>query len=158
MKFTINVPEAKLDQVVAALADFGIELEEPAAKKGGKAQHRWKKAISDKRFTVKHAGVTGTVIWQKSTEMRLLAGATILPDDAAPLREDGTPGLAATFTKSLRDAHHDAIDHKNWVTTKDVVLRSVNEVGHFMYFAGTNSWLHMFDSEGHTIDELTIVT
>jgi hypothetical protein len=43
------------------------------------------------------------------------------------------------------------------VTTEDVVLKSVNEVGHFLYYAGTNSWLVLKDKDGKTIDEWTVV-
>ncbi|MCL1801143.1 MAG: hypothetical protein FWG25_07265 [Promicromonosporaceae bacterium] len=156
MKYTIDVPDDKVDQVAGVLADHGIELED-IQKPKGKAQHRWRKAISEMRFHVDYAGFTGTVIWQKSTEMRLLAGATLMPDDDAPTRADGTLGFNWKVGYALRQEHLDAIDKKRWVTTKDIVLRSVNEVGNFMYFAGTNSWLHMRNEQGETIDELTRV-
>lgn len=35
------------------------------------------------------------------------------------------------------------------------MLRSVNEVGHLLYFAGTNSWLVLRDDAGRTLDELS---
>jgi len=41
--------------------------------------------------------------------------------------------------------------------TADVKLRSVNEVGTFLYFAGTNSWLQLKSPEGKTLNELTVV-
>ncbi|MEY8537744.1 hypothetical protein AALM99_04725 [Lactococcus muris] len=143
-------------EFLPSLEAFGFKF---AKKKAfsAKAQHRWKKAISDIEFHIKHEGTSGTVIWQKSTEMRLLAGAKILPDDAAPKRADGTFGLAAKFTFALREENKDKFDPKTWTTTEDIILRSVNEVGHFLYFAGTNSWLEMFDDEGRSIHELTVV-
>ncbi|OJG34366.1 hypothetical protein [Enterococcus cecorum] len=46
---------------------------------------------------------------------------------------------------------------KDNVTTEDIILKSVNEVGHFLYFAGTNSWLVLKDENGKTIDEYSVV-
>ncbi|MFD1900942.1 hypothetical protein GQR36_14845 [Enterococcus termitis] len=46
---------------------------------------------------------------------------------------------------------------KNYVTTDDIILKSVNEVGLFLYFGGTNSWLELTDKDGKTINEWTVV-
>ena len=46
---------------------------------------------------------------------------------------------------------------KDFVTTEDIVLKSVNEVGLFLYFAGTNSWLELVDENGKTLNEWTVV-
>ena len=35
------------------------------------------------------------------------------------------------------------------------MLRSVNEVGRLLYFAGANSWLVLCDDAGHTLGELS---
>jgi len=121
----------------------------------GKARHRWLKAISATPFHVDYRGAKATVIWQRPTEMRILKGAKMLPDADAPRRADGTLGFTAKFAQSLREDHASSFDHQKWVTTADIVLRSVNEVGHFLYFAGTNSWLVLHDDAGHTIHELT---
>lgn len=80
------------DEFLPSLEAFGFKLSKKKAF-SAKAQHRWKKAISDIPFHIKHEGTSGTVIWQKSTEMRLLAGAKMLPNEAAPKRADGTPWL-----------------------------------------------------------------
>ena len=48
-------------------------------------------------------------------------------------------------------------EHPAQLSTEDIILRSVNEIGHFLYFAGTNSWLEMFDDQGRSIHELTVV-
>ena len=157
MKYLIDVPDHRLDEVAATLSEHGIELQEPPGEKKGKAQHRWRKAISDTQFEVDFAGCKGTVIWRKPTEMVLRAGATMVPDSEAPRRNDGTLGFTWKVASALRSEHKDAIDTTKWVTTKDIVLRSVNEVGNFLYFAGTNSWLHIHDDAGHTLDELTVV-
>ena len=144
------------DEFLPSLEAFGFKL---AKKKAfsAKAQHRWKKAISDIPFHIKHEGTSGTVIWQKSTEMRLLAGAKMLPNEAAPKRADGTLGFTAKFTLNLREENQEKFDPETWTTTEDIILRSVNEIGHFLYFVGTNSWLEMFDDQGRSIHELTVV-
>ena len=46
---------------------------------------------------------------------------------------------------------------KDYVTTDNVILKSVNEVGHFLYFAGTNSWMILKDKDGKTIHEYSTV-
>ena len=89
--------------------------------------------------------------------MRLLAGAKMLPNEAAPKRADGTLGFTAKFTLNLREENQEKFDPETWTTTEDIILRSVNEIGHFLYFAGTNSWLEMFDDQGRSIHELTVV-
>jgi hypothetical protein len=154
MKFIIDVPDNQVDDVLALLSEQGIEATEA---KPGKAQHRWKKALADSEFTINFAGCKGKVVWRKATEMVLKAGASLLPDSEIPTHADGSLSFVGKFAATLRKEHADAIDTKHWVTTKDVVLRSVNEVGHFMYFAGTNSWLHIKDSSGKTLDEIAKV-
>ncbi|MFK4780760.1 MULTISPECIES: hypothetical protein [Lactococcus] len=144
------------DEFLPSLEAFGFKLAKNKAF-SAKAQHRWKKAISDIPFHIKHEGTSGTVIWQKSTEMRLLAGAKMLPNEAAPKRADGTLGFTAKFTLNLREENQEKFDPETWTTTEDIILRSVNEIGHFLYFAGTNSWLEMFDDQGRSIHELTVV-
>ena len=143
-------------EILTVLEPFGFKF---AKKKAfsAKAQHRWKKAISEIEFHIDKDGVTGTVIWQKSTEMRLLKGAKLLPDELAPRRADGTLGFTAKFSLNLREENKNKFNAETWTTTDDITLRSVNEIGHFLYFAGTNSWLEMFDKDGRSIHELTVV-
>ncbi len=144
------------DEFLPSLEAFGFKF---AKKKAfsAKAQHRWKKSISEIPFQIKHEGTSGTVIWQKSTEMRLLAGAKMLPNDAAPKRADGTLGFTAKFALNLREENKEKFDPETWTTTEDIILRSVNELSHFLYFAGKNSWLEIFDDKGRSIHELTVV-
>ena len=52
----------------------------------------------------------------------------------APLNKDGSLGFGARFALTLRQEQADKI--KDNVTTEDIILKSVNEVGHFLYFAG----------------------
>ena len=87
--------------------------------------------------------------------MRVLAGAKMLAE--APLNADGSLGFSARFAKQLRAEHADALDPKTATTTKDIVLKSVNEVGLFLYFGGTNSWLVLKDPDGKTIHDWTVV-
>ncbi|CAH0416029.1 hypothetical protein KAR50_06370 [Periweissella fabaria] len=123
------------------------------SKKGGKPQHRWQKALSTIPFYVDYAGVTATVYWQKRNEMRLVAGATLVPE--APLNQDGSLGFSARFANTLRAEQAAAIS--DYQTTQDIILKSPNEVGHFLYFAGTNSWLVLQDANGRTLDDWSVV-
>ncbi|AYG01662.1 hypothetical protein [Lactococcus allomyrinae] len=145
------------DEFLSALSAFDIKLEKKKFV-SPKAQHRWKKAIADIVFHVDYQGAKADIIWEKSTEMRIKKGAKMLPDSECPKRADGSLGLAWTFTKTLRDEHKTRFDNKNWVTTEDIILRSVNEVSYFLYFAGTNSWLLFIDDKGRSIHELTVVS
>jgi hypothetical protein len=159
LKLPINIEKAcakAADEFLSAAKAFGIKLEKKKAF-SAKAQHRWKKAISELVFHVDYKGCRADIIWEKATEMRIKKGATMLPDSECPRRADGSLGLPWTFTKELRGANGDKYDDKKWVTTEDVVLRSVNEVSYFLYFAGTNSWLLFLDAEGRSIHELTVV-
>ncbi len=159
----IKIPEnifkscaRELDDALKALNAFGYKLEKKKFV-SPKAQHRWKKAISGIVFHVDYKGASADIIWEKSTEMRIKKGAKMLPDSECPRRADGSLGLPWTFTKALRDDHKAQFDEKTWVTLEDVVLRSVNEVSYFLYFAGTNSWLLFLDDAGRSIHELTVV-
>lgn len=151
-----NAAAKAMDKAFAALAPFGYRLEKKKFV-STKAQHRWKKALSTLEFHIEHEGTSGEILWEKATQMRLKAGAKILPETEIPLRADGTPGFTAKFALNLRNENRDKIDEKTWTTTEDILLRSVNEIGHFVYFAGTNSWLEIFDAEGHSIHELSVV-
>ncbi|MBJ7693577.1 hypothetical protein C6P08_00095 [Weissella confusa] len=120
-------------------------------KKSAKAQHRFQQAFADVPFFIDYNGAKATVTWRKRDEMVIAAGATLQSD--MPLNKDGSVGFAQRFALTLREEHADAIS--NGHTTKDVVLKSANEVGHFLYFAGTNTWLQLIDDQGRTLDELS---
>ncbi|KAF1301816.1 hypothetical protein [Enterococcus sp. JM9B] len=142
-----------LDTILVVLDSFGVTLKPKPKKKPAKAQHRWSKAVSEKEFYVEAYEAKATVIWQKRNEMLIKAGAVMKP--VAPLNKDGSVGMSARFGEKIRSEHADKF--KNFVTTEDIILKSVNEVGLFLYFAGTNSWLELKDAEGKTIDEWTVV-
>jgi len=145
------------DQLQFILSQFGysvaVKKAAPAKKKPAKAQHRWNKAVSDIDFFVDYAGSQATARWIKRNEMLIKKGAKMAPD--APLNKDGSLGFSARFAQKLRDEH--ANQFENFTTTEDIILKSVNEVGLFLYFAGANGWLILKDSNGKTIDEYTVV-
>ena len=143
---TVKIPKSAVatvtnykETVTFILERFGYSLfKKPAPKKArpAKARHKWT-----------------TVFWQKRNEMLIKAGATMMPE--APLNKDGSVGFSARFGEKLRDERKGQF--KDFVTTEDIVLKSVNEVGLFLYFAGTNSWLELVDENGKTLNEWTVV-
>lgn len=140
------------ESVATILTAFGYPMKK-IKKAPAKAQHRWRKEISTVEFFIDYNEAKGTAIWQKRNELKLLAGATLKKE--APLNKDGSLGFAAKFTQSLRAEHAKQI--KNFTTTEDIIFKSVNEIGNFLYFAGTNSWLILKDVNGKTIDDYTLV-
>lgn len=144
-------------EIVALLNWWGYDFAHYATvptKKGGKPRHRWSKAVSTMPFYTEYKGVKATVYWQKRNELILKKGAQLLPE--TPLNKDGSVGFAAKFALTLRQENSDKFD-ETFLTTEDVTLKSVNEMGHFLYFAGTNSWQQFKDKEGKTLDEWTII-
>ncbi|GMA07193.1 hypothetical protein GCM10025886_03440 [Tetragenococcus halophilus subsp. flandriensis] len=114
-----------------------------------KTQHRWKKTLGEIEFFVDDFESQATVIWQKRNEFLIKKGAHLRP--SYPLNKDGSVGLGARMGTQLRDEQKRNI--QNFTTTEDIILKSVNEVGLFLYFGGTNSWLVLKDNNGKTIDE-----
>lgn len=138
-----------LQQVLPIL---GLSLEKsPVNNKSTKARHKWTKEIKDIPFNVTYRGSNATVFWEKRQEMRILSGAKLLQE--APRNKDGSEGFAAKVGDKLRLEQADKI--KDGYTTDDVVLKSVNEVGLFLYYGGTNGWLVLVDKDGKSIDEWT---
>lgn len=134
------------------LERFGFNWQPAAVQKAkptAKACHRWTKTISTVPFTIETRQATGTAIWQKRNEMCLKAGATLMPEP--PLNKDGSLGFAAKMGTQLRHEHRDQVQDN--VTTEDIIFKSVNEVGLFLYFGGTNSWLELVDQAGRSIDD-----
>lgn len=121
--------------------------------KSVKARHRWSKVVSEIEFFIDTRESKATVLWQKRNEMLLKAGAQMMP--SAPLNKDGSLGFAAKMGEKIRADHASQV--KDFKTTEDIVLKSVNEIGLFLYFGGTNSWLEMVDKDGKTINEWTVV-
>ncbi|UQF11043.1 hypothetical protein [Vagococcus lutrae] len=132
---------------------LGLSLEKSTNNKQTKVRHKWTKEIKDIPFNVTYRGSTATVYWKKRQEMHILAGAKLVQE--APLNKDGSVGFAAKVGDKLRLEQADKI--RNGYTIEDVILKSVNEVGLFLYYGGTNGWQVLVDSEGKSIDEWTKV-
>jgi hypothetical protein len=120
---------------------------------GGKARHRWSREVADIEFHVDDFGAKATVVWRKRNEMVIRSGAVLRRD--IPLNKNGSIGFDGRFGTQIRAEHEDAID--DFTTTADVVLRSVNEVGLFLYYGRTNGWLVLRDGDGRTIHDWTVV-
>lgn len=119
-----------------------------------KTQHRWNQTLSEIEFFVNDFGSQATVIWQKRNEMLIKKGARLRKE--YQLNKDGSIGLGARMGTQLRDEQKDKI--QDFVTTEDIVLKSVNEVGLFLYYGGTNSWLVLKDKNNKSIDEWSAVS
>lgn len=135
---------------------FKAVQETPAApaKSSGKAQYRFTKAIAEIPFYGDYDGAKAEVQWLKRNDMVIKKGAVLKQD--MPLNQDGSVGFSQKFALTLRQEHADAIG-SDFVTTADIHLKSVNEVGHLLYFAGTNSWLILKDQAGQTLSSHAIV-
>ena len=135
---------------------FKAVQETPAApaKSSGKAQYRFTKAIAEIPFYVDYDGAKAEVQWLKRNDMVIKKGAVLKQD--MPLNQDGSVGFSQKFALTLRQEHADAIG-SDFVTTADIHLKSVNEVGHLLYFAGTNSWLILKDQADQTLSSHAIV-
>ena len=135
---------------------FKAVQETPAApaKSSGKAQYRFTKAIAEIPFYVDYDGAKAEVQWLKRNDMVIKKGAVLKQD--MPLNQDGSVGFSQKFALTLRQEHADDIG-SDFVTTADIHLKSVNEVGHLLYFAGTNSWLILKDQAGQTLSSHAIV-
>ncbi|GAA5422442.1 hypothetical protein [Tetragenococcus halophilus] len=137
-----------LGKLLLLLEKFGFTFTQKK-RTPAKAQHRWKKTLSEIEFFVDDFHSQATVIWQKRNEFLIKKGAHLRPSYS--LNKDGSVGLGARMGTQLRDEQKDKI--QNFITTEDIILKSVNEVGLFLYFGGTNSWLVLKDNNGQTIDE-----
>lgn len=125
----------------------------PQKAKPAKARHKWTKEIGQMAFSLDTRESRATVLWQKRNEMLVKAGATMMKKP--PLNKDGSLGFAARLGEKIREDNKEKI--KNFTTTEDLILKSVNEVGLFLYFGGTNSWLEMVDADGKSLNAWTVV-
>ena len=122
--------------------------------KASKTQHRFSKSLIDIPFFVAYEGATAEIYWLKRNDVLIKKGAKLKAD--IPLNKDGTIGFSQKFAMTLRQEHSASISEA-FITTADIHLKSVNEVGHFLYFAGTNSWLILKDKSGLTLDSYTAI-
>lgn len=139
------------DTILPILTAWGLKIN--PTKKVAKPRHKYLASLAGVPFQIDYNGSKATVYWKKRNELVVKAGAILVAD--APLTKAGIIGFAGKFGLRLREEHESQL--KDNVLTEDITLRSVNEVGTFLYFAGTNSWLQLKSPEGKTLNELTIV-
>ncbi|HCD08387.1 MAG TPA: hypothetical protein DEQ50_09055 [Lactobacillus sp.] len=138
-------------QILPLLQAFG--LKSVSKRRSIKPRHKFLKSLSDVPFKIDYKGSKATVYWLKRNEFVVKAGATLVAEP--PLTKAGIIGFAGKFGLQLRQEYEKQI--KDNILIEDISLRSVNEIGTFLYFVGTNSWLQLKSPEGKTLDELTIV-
>lgn len=146
------------EQLLLILERFGYHLNHQTEPKKAqatpaKARHKWTKEVSQVEFFIDTRESKATALWHKRNEMLIKAGATMMAEP--PLNKDGSLGFSAKMGQRIREDHKDKV--KNFVTTEDIILKSVNEVGLFLYFGGTNSWLELMDKNGKTINDWTVI-
>lgn len=149
---SIKVYQTYWDLISPLLAAFGLRFVAPK-KSHQKPRHKFLKSLVEVPFKVDYQGSQATVYWIKRNEFIIKAGAKLV--EKAPLTKAGLIGFAGKFGLRLRQEHEKQI--KDDTLLEDITLRSVNEVGTFLYFAGTNSWLQLKDPDGKTLDELTVI-
>lgn len=125
---------------------------EKKAPKAGKPQHKWSKELSNHPFYVDYQGSKATVYWQKRNQVRIEKGAILSQE--IPLNKDGSIGFSARLSEKIRQDNQSAISGNR--TIEEVILKSVNEMGMFLYYGNTNGWLVLKDDEGLTLNELTV--
>ena len=118
-------------------------------KSNGKRKHHWTKKVQNIAFKVNFQASEALVYWQRRNEMLIKKGAVLRTE--IPLNKDGQKGFAVRMGEKIRSENRDKIS--NGILKQDVILRSVNEVGLFLYFGGTNSWKVLKDKDGKTIEE-----
>ena len=157
-----KIIKAYLDQISPFLDRLGYTLtslpdnakKESKKTAPAKAQHRFSKTLVGIPFYVDYDGAKAEIYWVKRQELVIKKGASLKQE--TPLNKDGSVGFSQKFALTLRQEHADVIG-ADFKTTADIHLKSVNEVGHLLFFAGTNSWLVLKDSTGKTLDSHTIV-
>jgi len=118
-----------------------------------KDRHKWSKDISGIEFSFSDNGSKGKVYWQSGKELVLKAGAVLTPDPQ--LNKDGSLNFSAKVARALRDEHAGSV--KDGVTTEDIIFPSPNELGIFLRYGGSNTWLSLKDKDGRTLHELSVV-
>lgn len=151
-KESVTVYQNYWQTILPLLKAFGLQVTK-IKKVSAKPRHKYSKSLAEIPFTIDYLGSKATVYWIKRNEFVIKAGATLVAE--APLTRAGVIGFAGKFGLQLRQEHQAQI--KDNVLIEDISLRSVNEVGTFLYFAGTNSWLQLKSPEGKTLNELTVV-
>lgn len=147
--FTNDNENSYVDTIKLLLSSFNYDLKQKSVT-NKKKTYSFKKAISEMEFTTDYLNTSATIIWQSRNEVLLKKGAILLKD--FPLNKDGSKGFSVKMGEQLRSINNDYIN--DFTTTEDIILKSINEVGLFLYFGGTNSWMQFKNSDGVLIDEL----
>lgn len=134
------------------LTRFGVALA-PAKKRPTKARHRFDKALATMPFFVARNGSRATVLWTARNELTIKAGAKLSAEKI--VNKDGSLRYGTKYGEKLRADHAAMI--QDLTTTADIRLRSVNEVGLFLYYGDTNGWLVLVNDRGQSLDALTRV-
>lgn len=138
--------------ILPILRSFGFHVNKPR-KAAAKPRHKYLASLAQTPLTIDYQGSEATVYWIKRDQFVIKKGAKLIAE--APLTKAGIIGFAGKFGLQLRSEHAEQIQNNTLIA--DVTLRSVNEVGTFLYFAGTNSWQQLKTPDGKTLDELTVV-
>lgn len=142
-----------LEPVCLILERFGYPITKPLKAKPAKARHRYQKDLATTPFFIETRQAKAEIYWDKRDAFIIKAGATMMPE--IPLNKDGSVGFAAKMGSKLRQENSHAF--QDFQTTEDIILKSVNEIGLFLYFGGINSWLALKNKAGQSLDELTRV-
>ena len=149
------------DKVLVILQRFGYDLlkvenraklidkKPPIAK----PRHKWTKEISNIKFTAKLRGGEGTAIWKSKNELVLLSGAKLVKNPQ--LNKDGSINFSAQFAEKFRLDYEDKILDN--VTTEDIIFKSPNQLGIFLFFGGQNTWEELKDSTGKSLNDWSVV-
>lgn len=149
---TLAACQSYWNSILPILQSFGFHIVKPQ-KRAAKPRHKYLPSLAETPLTIDYQGSTATVYWAKRNQFIIKKGAKLV--EKAPLTKAGIIGFAGKFGLQLREEHAQEIQNNTLIA--DVTLRSVNEVGTFLYFAGTNSWQQLKTPEGKTLDELTVV-
>lgn len=149
------------DKVLVILQRFGYNIlkEENKAKLTDtkapnlKARHKWSKEVSNIKFTAKLRGGEGCAIWKSKDELVLLAGAKLVKDPQ--LNKDGSVNFSAQLTEKFRLDYADKIVDN--ITTEDIIFKSPNQLGIFLFYGGQNTWQELKDSSGKSLDEWSVI-
>lgn len=118
-----------------------------------KARHKWSKEVSNIKFTAKLRGGEGCAIWKSKDELVLLSGAKLVKDPQ--LNKDGSVNFSAQLAEKFRLDYADKIVDN--ITTEDIIFKSPNQLGIFLFYGGQNTWQELKDSNGKSLDEWSVI-
>ncbi len=148
--------DAYKEKVLFILKNFGLDIfksqnntKSSSKENFSKPRHKWTKEISQILFTAKSVDGEGKAIWRSKDELVLLSGAKLTVNPQ--MNKDGSMNYSAQFAQKLRSDHLDKIVDN--YTTVDIVFKSPNQLGMFLFFGGQNTWAELKDSDGKSLDD-----